>query len=311
MQHRVRRPRRKFHLCRQNNRRRRHIDAQRTCKPLQFDDAVHLRITAGGDRRRFRVGLVPWRNPKWKPWVLNRAVVSNPKVHRIVELQRLASALGIDMPPPPIILPAKVKLAPRPPHAVLHANPMYQNKRWTDEGWRALAQALRTRGLDVVATGGPAPAEERDYLDRVWNPLPTRRSNARTASWPGASWPQLLSNASVYVGPDTSMTHLASGAGCPTVAIYGPVCRHGIGPWPIGGLSQAWAPPARSKIAAMRGWCRIRCLACRAIFWAANTIWKVAARVWTNCRCDRCCTRSTRRRRCRYRRRARRRGNPP
>ena len=187
---------------------------------------------------KFSSGLLPKTKARWKPWLLSRGVVTDSELHRVEDLLQLAAVLGIDARPD-IVLPAKVPIASRGAYAVLHANPMYQNKRWTDEGWRALAQALRTRGLDVVATGGPARAE-KDYLDRVWGPLnpPVERVDGKLV-W--GELAQLLSNAAVYVGPDTSMTHLASGAGCPTVAIYGPVSPHGIGPWPIGGLSQAWA----------------------------------------------------------------------
>ena len=52
---------------------------------------------------------------------------------------------------------------------------------------------------------------------------------------------ELMAGAAVFVGLDTSMSHLAAGAGCPTVAIYGPASPHGIGPWPVGGLSEPWA----------------------------------------------------------------------
>ncbi len=88
-------------------------------------------------------------------------------------------------------------------------------------------------------TGGPAAAE-KDYLDRVWNPVkpPVERTDGRLA-W--GELAQLLANAAVYVGTDTSMTHVAASVGCPTVAIYGPVSPHVMGPWPAGGLSEPWA----------------------------------------------------------------------
>jgi heptosyltransferase-3 len=61
-------------------------------------------------------------------------------------------------------------------------------------------------------------------------------------------WPQntaLLQKARVYVGPDTSTTHLAAAAGCPTVALFGPMDPRVWGPWPAGGtneaLNQPWA----------------------------------------------------------------------
>jgi heptosyltransferase-3 len=58
------------------------------------------------------------------------------------------------------------------------------------------------------------------------------------------SWTQLaglLAKASLYVGPDTSVTHLAAATGCPTVALYGPTDPRRWGPWPAGGLETMWS----------------------------------------------------------------------
>ncbi len=187
---------------------------------------------------RFSVGLVPEENSSWKRWLLSRGVASEPNLHRVLDLLRLSAALGIDARPD-IVLPRQAPpLPPRRAYAMLHANPMHRIRRWTDDGWRALAQALSQRGLAVVATGGPASAE-KDYLDRLWSPLgpSVERLDGRLA-W--GELAQLLAGAAVYVGPDTSMTHLAASAGCPTVAIYGPASPHVMGPWPVGGLSQPW-----------------------------------------------------------------------
>jgi heptosyltransferase-3 len=188
---------------------------------------------------RFSVGLVPKDKPFWKPLVLNLSVTTDSELHRVVELLRLAGALGIDERPDIVVPRHAQQLAPRAAYAVLHTNPMFRIRRWTDEGWRALAEALTLRGLAVVVTGGPAPAE-KDYLDRLWNPVlpPVERMDGRL-EW--GELAQLLSGAAVYVGPDTSMTHLAASAGCPTVAIYGPASPHVMGPWPVGGLNEPWA----------------------------------------------------------------------
>jgi heptosyltransferase-3 len=118
---------------------------------------------------------------------------------------------------------------------------MYRYKRWTDAGWRALARALAERGLEVVATGGPDPAE-RAYLDALWSGAAVKRLDGRL------DWPQiakLVGDAAVYIGIDTSISHLAAGAGCPTVAIYGPVDPRLMGPWPVGGLAEPWAARGR------------------------------------------------------------------
>jgi heptosyltransferase-3 len=186
-----------------------------------------------------RVGLVPKENAQWKSLLLNRSVTADPELHRVNELLRLSEALGIQERPDIVVPKQAQQLVPRDAYAVLHANPMYRIRRWTNEGWLALAQALTKRGLTVVVTGGPDKAE-KGYLDRVWNPVqpPVERLDGRLA-W--SEMAQLLAGAAVYVGPDTSMTHLAASTGCPTVGIYGPASPHVMGPWPVGGLSEPWA----------------------------------------------------------------------
>jgi heptosyltransferase-3 len=150
---------------------------------------------------------------------------------------RLADALGIDRVPE-LVCPRGAAIdAPNEPYAVIHAAPMFRYKQWTADGWRTIAAALAARGLRVVATGGPAEAERR-YLDATWDGVPVTRRDGQLA------WPQLadlLAQARVYVGPDTSVTHLAAAAGCPTVAIYGPTDPRLWGPWPVGGMNEIWA----------------------------------------------------------------------
>jgi heptosyltransferase III len=213
----------------------------------KYDLAVS---TQTGDRPTFlafvagrrRAGLVPERGGGgwWKRRVLNVCVPADPDSHRVVELLGLARALGVPLAPE-LVPPGGAFAAAMLPHgryAVLHANPLYRFRRWTDEGWRALARALGKRGLKVIATGGP-DAEERAYLDGVWRDVdPAVERLDGKLDWPQLS--ALIGGAAVYVGPDTSMTHLAAATSCPTVALYGPASPHVIGPWPIGGLKQPW-----------------------------------------------------------------------
>ena len=79
---------------------------------------------------------------------------------------------------------------------------------------------------------------ERAYVDGSVGPAdpPVVRERGRL-DWAGLT--ALLRGAAVYVGPDTSMTHLAAGSGCPTIALYGPTSPRLIGPWPVGGLVRA------------------------------------------------------------------------
>jgi heptosyltransferase-3 len=207
--------------------------------------------TQGGDRPTLfaiaaaprRTGFIPAKGGGgwWKRAVLQWSAPHDADAHRVVELLRIGAALGLP-PRAEIVCPVEAATPADLPdgrYAVLHANPMFQYRRWTDAGWKALAAALTERGLRVVVTGGHDPGEKL-YLDRLWGGMDVTRLDGRL------NWPQLtglLRHAAVYVGPDTSVTHLAAGAGCPTVALYGPASPHRIGPWPSGGGPEPmWAP---------------------------------------------------------------------
>ena len=167
--------------------------------------------------------------------LLHRSAPMAPKVHRVEHVMQLADALGIPRVPE-VVCPAPVSpaIAVGENYAVVHAAPMFRYKEWTAAGWRALAAGLRHRGLAVVAISGPG-TDERRYLDEVWQ---------GTVPIHQLSWAQntaLLQNAQVYVGPDTSTTHLAAATGCPTVALFGPMDPRVWGPWPAGGTNEPWS----------------------------------------------------------------------
>jgi lipopolysaccharide heptosyltransferase III len=174
-----------------------------------------------------------------KKMFLNRSVATATEMHRVEEMLRLADALGIERVPE--LVPPRAREIETPldgDYAVVHAAPMFRYKQWTKGGWRELATALSARGLSVIATGGPAEAE-RHFLDDVWSgaPAPVLRVDGQL------DWPQLaglLSKARVFIGPDTSVTHLAAASGCATVALYGPTDPRLWGPWPVGGLPAMW-----------------------------------------------------------------------
>ena len=206
----------------------------------------HLAVsTQSGDRPtlfalaagRTHAGPV-WPGERTKRRLLGRSVAVGESVHRIEEMLRLGDALGIarvaEVVCPVGTVPAEH--APVEPYAVIHAAPMFRYKQWRRAGWRALADALRARGLAVVATGGPG---DRAFLDDVWRDTPdVRRLDARLR-WPEIA--ALLAGARLYVGPDTSVTHLAAASGCPTVALFGPTDPRLWGPWPAHGLPTPWA----------------------------------------------------------------------
>jgi len=190
--------------------------------------------------RRHGIVLEHGFGNRLKRKLLHRGVPGDLTVHRVIEQLRLADGLGIALRHE-IVCPDGSEpsgLVPRERYAVLHPNPKYRYKRWNAAGWRELVAALRARGLSVAVTGAPDP-EERAYLDELWPDQSVLRLDGKL-NWPELA--ALVRGAAVFVGADTSMTHLAAGTGAPTVAIYGPVDPAIMGPWPVGCAAQPWRP---------------------------------------------------------------------
>jgi heptosyltransferase-3 len=216
----------------------------------QYDLAVS---TQSGDRPtlfawiagRMSAGLVAPQGgmARLKRMALDFPVLPDEAQHRVEEVLELAAALEIPAARALVCPsgPLRADLLPNGDYAVIHAGPMFRYKRWTAEGWRALATSLAERGLAVVATGGPGQ-EDRRYFEEVWtsgarnSPVIRRLDGVLT-------WPELagvIGSARVYIGPDTSVTHLAAATGAMTVALYGPTDPRRWGPWPVGGPCGAW-----------------------------------------------------------------------
>ncbi len=222
-------------------------ESARLCLTLwrQYDIAIS---TQSGDRPiafafaagRLRVGVTtdddPWLARTLKRIALHRRVTAAENLHRVEQMLRLADALEIARVPD-LVCPAAAsgsQAAPAGNYAVIHASPMFAYKEWTKDGWRSITAALAQRGISVVAIGGPGEAERR-YLEDVWRGV----AGFHQVGW--AETMTLLSKAKIYIGPDTSVTHLAAAAGCPTIALFGPMDPRVWGPWPIGGLATPWA----------------------------------------------------------------------
>jgi len=182
--------------------------------------------------------------------MLSRSMTPQPGLHRVEEMLRIADALGIARVGH-LVCPGRSgspgaagqaaeerQLHGLQSYAVVHAAPAFAYKRWTPDGWRALADGIRARGMRIVATGGSAAAE-RAYLDQVWGDLPDVLRRDGQMSWPELA--AMLAGARLFVGPDTSVTHLAAATGCPTVALYGPTDPRLWGPVPAAGLDPMWA----------------------------------------------------------------------
>jgi heptosyltransferase-3 len=114
----------------------------------------------------------------------------------------------------------------------MHLYPMYAYKMWHAEGWVAVIDSLRAHGYAIVLTGGPADAEvayARDIVEQADGEiinLTGQLSLGETA--------EVIRRAKLFVGPDTSASHIAAAAGTPTIALFGPSNPVRWGPWPKG-----------------------------------------------------------------------------
>ena len=193
-------------------------------------------------RHRIGFALDDKFSRRWKRALLSQWCLFESGAQRITHNDQLARLLGAPqagpiVPPTAGIRPeewhARLGFDPRAePFAVVHPSPRWRYKRWTDEGWRALVEHLQRRLAWVVITGAPDEAE-RHYLDGLG--LRGERMLRADGKLSLAEAADLLRLATLYVGPDTAMTHLAAACGTPTLALFGPTDPVIWGPTPNSG----------------------------------------------------------------------------
>lgn len=121
-------------------------------------------------------------------------------------------------------------------YAVLHPGPLTAYKRWPLTYWQQLITWLTQQGLQVVLSASSAKQDlqlNHDILSLLDEA--TRKQVIDTAG--KLSIPQagtLLRGAALYIGVDTSITHLAAACNTPTIALFGATPPTNFGPWPNG-----------------------------------------------------------------------------
>ena len=130
------------------------------------------------------------------------------------------------------------------PYAVIHVYPMFSYKMWNLEGWINLISWLnKSKGLKLVLTGNKS-SEELEYISALRQSLPNDSITvAGKLNLSGVAY--LLSKASVYVGLDTAVTHMAAAMNIPTIALYGPTNPVKWGPMPNNLFSTGRSPYKR------------------------------------------------------------------
>jgi heptosyltransferase-3 len=194
---------------------------------------------------RKRVNIVPACGVReaWKRFITSAWVeLDSENTHTVIQNLRFCDVLGIPRyyeviaPESPKANQALERKLPfslcGDPFAVFHMVPLRVYKRWKLEGWVKMAEYFACQGFYVVITGGGG-GEEKAYVRSAVSRMPENVVNlAGRLSFGEVSF--LLRSCRLYIGVDTSVTHLAAATGAPTVALYGPTNPVTWAPWPHG-----------------------------------------------------------------------------
>ncbi|MFL6694809.1 MAG: glycosyltransferase family 9 protein [Ramlibacter sp.] len=208
-------------------------------------DRAHL---MGWLSARLRSGILPAGHGSnwWKRRLLVHAVESGgdgSTVHVVREKLELLAPWRNDGPtavpvvaPPAAPLPDDIAQALQPVFVAMHAPSMWPYKQWAPENYRRVAEALIARGVQVVLTGSGGQRDQACIA-----PLRSLAAAPRLLDVSGRldfnQLSGLVGRAAAYVGPDTSVSHLAAATGVPTVAIFGPTNPQRWAPWPSTGTA--------------------------------------------------------------------------
>jgi heptosyltransferase-1 len=157
-------------------------------------------------------------------------------VLRIRQLLGSALAYSVDKggnPPTRLSLP----VLPRDRSVFLLHGTSAENKKWPDAHWIGLAKAAATIGLSPVTTW--SSDAERRLAEAIGRAEPATRIIARTSITAIAT---AIARATLVVGVDTGLAHLADVAGVPTLMLFQASNPEMTGP--TGGRSRALVPAA-------------------------------------------------------------------
>lgn len=202
------------------------------------------------------------RQNTWKKWISMHTIdVDYFSQHVITEKIRL---LEVFFKNPSELFSAPIHVTPpvgealtpiiaselTQPYVVIHPGPLTAYKRWPLAHWQELITHLVKQGLQVVLSASPAKQDlqlNHDILSLLNSDI--RKQVIDTAgrlSIPQAS--SMLRGARLYIGVDTSITHLAAACNIPTITLFGSTPPTNFGPWPNGFVGkQPYELRARSQ----------------------------------------------------------------
>ena len=209
-------------------------------------DRAHLLGWVAASRRS---GIVPQVSGSnwWKKRLLDHVVIAagdQGVVHVAAEKQSLlAPWLKLEGVAPEVVspagtaLPSEVQSQIRPGAVVVHAPSMWPYKQWPLAHFETLLKGLLAQGRQVILTGSASPRDQECIA-----PLRGLAAPPRLLDLSGQldfnQLATLLRGAALYIGPDTSVSHLAAATGVPVIAILGPTNPMRWAPWPARAATQ-------------------------------------------------------------------------
>jgi heptosyltransferase-2 len=104
------------------------------------------------------------------------------------------------------------------PFIAVHPGSGSEMKNWPENRWREVINGFIKQGYCVLVVGGEA---ERPRVERLRQAIPVPELQV-AHSLPLTEVAQLLKEASIFVGHDSGITHLAAAVGTPGLALWGP-----------------------------------------------------------------------------------------
>jgi ADP-heptose:LPS heptosyltransferase len=217
------------------------LRAQRYDLSVDFHGILKSALLARAARIPVRVGFAPPLAREGSARLLTHAAtLSASHLSRFERNAALVRWLGGEVPPgaPPLdVPPAEPWLGELGAYVLVHpgtsASTLY--KRWDPARYAEVCRVLRERaGLVSLVTWGPVPGERGAAEAVVEAAGGSARLAPQTAS--AAQLLALMRPARLFVGSDSGPMHLASLAGLPIVAVFGPTDPLENAPFP--GLPQ-------------------------------------------------------------------------
>jgi heptosyltransferase III len=197
---------------------------------------------------KHRVGVIPVE-PKLN-WWKKKISIHNIEVdyfhqHVITEKLRLLEPFVTEGelfshpisvgPPKPVDLPSEIQSKLSESFVVIHPTPLTAYKRWPLTNWVKLIESL-SENHQIVLSGAPI-AQDRE-LNQAIIDLLSESAKKNVLNLDGRlkldQLGTLLRQAKLYIGVDTSVTHLAAACNTPTITLFGATPPTNFGPWPNG-----------------------------------------------------------------------------